>query len=269
MSPSAERPGWQSFSDVRFVLAYLLVLFIGTALTQAPIPVVSRWGLPLCATLPALPVLYRRYAAIDLPGALREMLLAALWMSAGMLCSFGWLSPTGYASDGTLTGLVPVIQGEAYVAEMHHWIATGEGPEGDPARFIPIHLQHMLLVMGASLCTAGSVGFLFGAVQMGYMNAYVYATAALADSTGVALLLLLLTWHTWSVVRVVSFITLATALGFPLYARVVLPGNAIPWPTIARFVGAGLLLEALDIGLKTALAEPTRLWIQHLTGLGL
>lgn len=263
--PERPAPEWLSFTDLRFIALYLLLLLAGTAALALP-GWTGRWLLPLAATIPALCVLYARYEAADLPGALKEMLLAALWMTGGMLLTFPILFPA-IPDPGGVPQVAPVLNGTEYVAEMHHWIRTGEGAEGDPAQFVPLHLKHMAIVGGSSLVTAGSVAFLFGAVQMAYMNAYVYSLAGWAESPLQALSLLLLGWHLWSVLRVISFITMATAWGYPLFAVSHHPRRSIPWPLIRVMTLWAIGLELGDLVLKAALAEPVRQMLLRLTGM--
>lgn len=266
LAGSPSRASWLTFTDLRFIAGYLALIFLGTAALRMP-GSASPWFLPFLATFPAMMVLFDRYAEADLPGALREMLWAALWMTGGMLCAFAFSYPITPGPVASM-GVVPVLQGESYVEEMLIWIRTGEGPEGDPAQFVPIHLRHLGIISAVSLASAGVIGFLFGAVQMAYMNAYVYVVGASANSAPMALVAMLLAWHSWSVIRVVSFITLATALGYPLFARLQQPRRLIPWREIGRFCLIGLALEAVDIALKTVLAEPVRQSLLRLTGLG-
>ncbi|HYE79762.1 MAG TPA: hypothetical protein VEI97_17390, partial [bacterium] len=240
-----------SFRNPPFVWMYLLLVVIATAVVL-PLPL-GAYLYPAALAGPALPVLYRRYAAGDLPGALAEMLWAAVWMTGAMLLAFPWAFPLTRTPDGTLAGVAPVLRGAAYVEEMQTWLATGLGPESDPRQFIPIHLRHFAIVGVSSLLTAGAAAFYFGAIQMAYMNAYVYAVASQTTSLPAALTALVMAWHVWSVVRVVSFITLATALGYPLYAQ--LKGLPQQWPLVHRMVVAAVVLEVLDLVLKALLAE--------------
>jgi|GEM_PF-546133 len=257
---------WLTFTDLRFVIGYIGLMFLGTAALR--FPGIGAWVLPLCATVPALFVLFDRYQVEDLPGALKEMLWAALWMTGGILCAFAILYPVTTAwVEPMPSGVAPVFRGQAYVEEMFVWLRTGQGPEGDPAQFIPIHLRHLGILSVVSLGSAGVIGFLFGAVQMAYMNAYVYTLAAYTTAAPTTLLVMLIAWHVWSVLRVISFITIATALGYPMYAHFQNPRRIIPWREIGRFCVIGLALELADIGLKTMLAEPTRQLLLKLTTL--
>ena len=68
-----------------------------------------------------------------------------------------------------------------------------------------------------------------GAVLMNYMGHYV---GTLAAASGRPALTMVLGWHPWAVVRIVSFVALGVILSAPLLAR--LGGFRIDWRTVAH-----------------------------------
>ena len=91
----------------------------------------------------------------DLRLAVARMLIWALTM--GVVATFGsyrWPAQTGAL----------FLRGEAYRAEMFAWVATGQGAESDPSRFIPQQIGHATLFSGLALATGGVAAMPMGAV---------------------------------------------------------------------------------------------------------
>ena len=247
-----------TFGRPLIALAYIALIVLGTWLLTLNLPG-AGWIYGLWPTLPALVILYRHLARQDIRGALGQMLLAALWMTVGMQLGFSLFFIAPYAGTVVRAELVPpVLNGAEYVLEMDKWIQTGLGLEGDPRQFMPIHLKHFAIVGGSSLLSGGIAAFYFGALQMAYMNAYVWTIASRGDGPLAWFGIVLVGWHLWSIVRVASFITLATALSMPLYAWLNKTARPINWGEIGMWVRAAVALEIADIVLKAILAEPTR-----------
>jgi hypothetical protein len=141
--------------------------------------------------------------------ALAAMLLWALLLGSGM---------TGLCAHDPARAESVVIHGTAYWEEMRPWLETGQGRESDPSRFLPQHALHAAVFVALSLLTASVVSVVFGAILMNYMAYYVSQVVRLTPAH--PLLAALLGWHPWSVVRIVSFVTLGVLLAEPLLARI-------------------------------------------------
>jgi len=109
-----------------------------------------------------------------------------------------------------------IWNGEPYRIEMFGWIETGDAPENEPARFLPIHATHLAGFTALSLLSGGYLGLALGAALLAYMN---YFVAAFAVSSGLQLSGALLAWVPWAVIRVVSFVALGVVLARPVLAR--------------------------------------------------
>ncbi len=141
------------------------------------------------------------------------------------------------------------LRGDSYRAEMFAWVMSGRGAESTPSQFIPQQAGHAALFTVLALGTAGLLAMPMGAVLMNYMGTYVGSLAAASRHPGAAMIL---GWHPWAVIRVVSFVALGVVLSAPLLSRAA--GFQVDWRLGRRVVllAAGGLV--LDVVLKTALA---------------
>jgi hypothetical protein len=215
----------------------------------------SRWLLPLLNTAPA-------YAAmvVLLRRGQRDRAVAAMLAWAVSLAVFGTLAFTFWPAPVDAL----ILNGPAYRDEMFHWIRTGEGSEGDPARFLPQHVLHLGAFVALSLATASAVSIFMGAVLMNYMDFYV---ASLARGGAPAWAATLLGWQPWAACRVAAFCILGVVLAEPLILRVLrIPyaglGTARRWLVIA---GLGILADWV---LKAALAPWWGRWLRSLLPAG-
>jgi hypothetical protein len=145
-----------------------------------------------------------------------------------------------------------VLRGPAYAEEMIHWVRTGEGPEGSPRLYLPIHLRHYLLFCVLSLLSLGGLGLALGAALLNYMNYYVAELVRVSAEPSTAALF---GWPIWAVIRVVGFVVTGAAmagLGWQSYLRVRGRSDSIRFP--ARIFAIGLALVAVDAILKAILA---------------
>ncbi|NNF07438.1 MAG: hypothetical protein HKN21_11805 [Candidatus Eisenbacteria bacterium] len=144
-----------------------------------------------------------------------------------------------------------VHNGVPYAEEMMHWIRTGEGAEGSPRLFLPVHVRHFLGFCVLSIATVGSAGLVLGTWLLNYMNYYV--VQVVSQSTN-ALQASLLAWHPWAIIRVVGFIATAVALaplGMRIWGKLTKrPARRPAW----KYFGIGLGLVLVDALLKTILA---------------
>ena len=216
----------------------------------------SSYGLAWAIGMPALVAVFNTLASYpfmvaalrrgELRLAVARMLIWALTM--GLTATL--LSYARPAETGQL-----FIRASAYRAEMFTWVLTGRGTESTPSAFIPQHIGHAALFSTLTLATGGALGMPMGAVLMNYMGHYV---GTLAETSAHPARAVLLAWHPWAVIRVISFVVIGVVLSAPLLSRI---GKfRVDWKTghrLLAWASAGLVL---DILLKTLLA-PT--W-QHL-----
>jgi hypothetical protein len=135
------------------------------------------------------------------------------------------------------------LRGASYRAEMFAWVMSGRGAESDPARFLPLHLRDAAMFVALALASGGVLAMMMGAALMNYMGHYV---GALAAASARPALTMILGWHPWAVVRIVSFVTLGVVLAAPLWSRIL--GFRFDWRAARPLVGyaaAGLLVDVV------------------------
>ena len=182
------------------VLATLLSYAIGWAIGVPAL-------LPILNTLASFPFMVLALRRGDLRLAVARMLLWALTMGVtATLLSYARPPQTD----------VLFLRGESYKIEMFAWVATGQGAESTPSQFIPQQAWHALLFAGLALTTGGAAAMPMGAVLMNYMGHYVGTLAASSAHPAVTLLL---AWHPWAVIRVISFVVMGVVLSAPLLSR--------------------------------------------------
>ena len=218
-----------------------LVLVFGTLLSYA-----LGWAIGVPALLPVLntaasfPFMVLALRRGDLRLAVARMLLWALTM--GVVATL--LSYARPAEAGLL-----FLRAPAYRTEMFTWVASGIGPESTPSRFIPQQAGHAALFSALALATGGVVAMPMGAVLMNYMGHYV---GTLAESSARPMLTLVLAWHPWAVIRVISFVVIGVVLSAPLLSR--LFTFRVDWTLARKLLTAAALGLVADIVLKAALA---------------
>jgi hypothetical protein len=207
------------------------------------------WLLPVLGALVPYPVFLRELRAGRPGAACRAVLLWALLQSL-VLGGAVRLAPDRAAGV--------VHRGPAYAAEMIHWIETGEGPEGSPRLYLPVHLRHYAAFCALSFLTAGAASLVLGTWLLNYMNYYVVVMAGAAAAPAPALAL---GWPPWAVLRVVGFVATGAALaGFALaWLNARRGGPALPHPRALLAVGIGFVVA--DAVLKWLLAPAWRTWL--------
>jgi hypothetical protein len=184
--------------------------------------------------------------------AVARMLLWALTM--GITATL--LSYARPAQTGTL-----FVRGEAYQKEMFAWVLTGEGAESTPSQFIPQQAGHALLFSAIALATGGAAAMPMGAVLMNDMGHYVGVLAATSRRPA---LTMILGWHPWAVIRVVSFVVIGVVLSTPLLSRLArFRVDRTAARTLLLCAGAGLIA---DVVLKTLLAPVWRGLLVRIVG---
>ena len=208
--------------------------------------------LPILNTLSSFPFMVLALRRGDLRLAVARMLLWALAM--GVAATF--LSYARPAQTGAL-----FLRGESYRTEMFAWVMTGQGAESRPSQFIPQQLGHAALFSGLALATGGVAAMPMGAVLMNYMGHYV---GTLAASSRRPALTMILGWHPWAVIRVISFVVIGVVLSTPLLSRL---GKFQIDRRVARtllvWAAAGL---AADILLKAILAPAWQRMLLRVVG---
>jgi len=145
-----------------------------------------------------------------------------------------------------------VIKGKEYRDEMFEWIRTGVGRESNPEEFIPQHLLHITIFIILSLISSSFLSILMGSVMVNYMNFYV---SQLILHSKNKIIPILLGWHFWSLIRVLSFVILGVLLSEPLLCFIKIKKLEMGKEKALILVSiAGLIL---DIILKTLFAPLT------------
>ncbi len=106
-----------------------------------------------------------------------------------------------------------VINGKSYRDEMFNWIKTGVGRESNPEEFIPQHLIHIGIFVIFSFVSASLLSIIMGSVMVNYMNFYV---SQLILNSKNKIIPVILGWHFWSLIRVLSFVILGVILSEPM-----------------------------------------------------
>jgi len=155
---------------------------------------------PVLNTVASYPFMVMALRLGDVRVAIVRMLLWALTMG---VCA----TLLSYARPVETDRLF--LRGEAYRIEMHTWVMTGRGAESSPSIFIPQQIEHAVLFSVLALATGGALAMTMGAVLMNYMAHYVGTLAAIGRRP---LLLMILGWHPWAVIRIASFVVIGVVL---------------------------------------------------------
>lgn len=212
----------------------------------------------LFATLPVVPLalVYTRAIARGRP---RVAAAVALAWALGLT-----VSTVAAAAHSPESATRAIWHAGAYRDEMLRWIATGQGAEGDIARFLPRVLVEYALVFVLAAASAGVGALILGSLLLGYMNGYVGWVVAHADQAVPPIQSALIAWPPWPMARVISFVlagTAAAAWGFPrLYDR------GAPRPAVKPLVIVSVAFLVIDIALKFWLAPVWRDFLRGLLG---
>ena len=162
---------------------------------------------PFLNTAASFPFMVLALRRGDLRLAVVRMLLWALTMGVvATLWSFARPAETGAL----------FLRGESYRTEMFAWVLTGRGMESTPSQFIPQQIGHAAMFSGLALATGGALAMPMGAVLMNYMGHYVGTLAAASRHPAMTMVL---AWHPWAVIRVISFVVIGVVLSTPLLSR--------------------------------------------------
>ena len=223
--------------------------FLSTAVGLA---IGSAWLLPVLNVLGVYPV----YLRLILKGRLRQAvavaLLWALFLSQAVIiatCLFPQRSQR-----------VTLI-GAEYRNEMFEWVRTGQGEESSPRLFIPVHVRDFAIFAAVSFATGGLGGLFMGAVLLNYMNFYVGSLVVAARHP---VLTALFGWQPYAIIRVISYILVATALAAAFWA---LLGRRRMPRGLGRYGACGVTGVMLDVLLKWLIAPAWSALLRWTTGL--
>jgi hypothetical protein len=153
------------------------------------------------------------------------------------------------------------LRGRPYRTEMFAWVMTGRGAESSPSQFIPQQTRDAAVFSTLALATGGVLAMPMGAALMNYMGHYV-GTLAAASRHPVPTLLL--GWHPWAVIRVISFVILGVLLSAPLLSK--LFAFRVQWRSmrpLALVAAAGLVV---DVVMKALVAPAWQRLLLHVVG---
>jgi hypothetical protein len=196
--------------------------------------------MPILNTLAAFPFMIASLRRGEVRAGIVRMLIWALAMG---VCA----TAIAYARPWEAGRMF--VRGDAYRTEMFTWVMTGRGAESTPSAFIPQQIGHAALFVSLALATGSVLAMPMGAALMNYMGTYVGSLAAAGRRP---LVTMLVGWHPWAVVRIISFVILGVVLAAPLWSRVL--RARIDWREAKKFAGLAAAGLVIDIVLKTLFA---------------
>ena len=206
------------------------------------------WVLLAVAPLTLYPSFVRKVRAGDYFAAWQLGLLWALLLSAGVILLTIWWPAAARAG---------IVHGEPYRLEMFRWIATGDAPENDWHRFLPVHLLHFAVFLLLTWASGGYLGLVLGAFLVSYMSYFVGAYAA---ASGHPFLGAVAAWVPWSVLRVMAFVLFGALFSRPLLVRRVWPFGREE----VRLMGLAATGIVADLVLKACFAPTYGLFLRQL-----
>jgi hypothetical protein len=208
--------------------------------------------LPILNTVASVPFMIQALRRGDLQLAVARMLLWALTMG---VCATLW----SYARPAQTEALI--LRGDEYRAEMFAWVLTGRGAESTPSQFIPEQVMHAAVFTALALVTGSLLAMPMGAVLMNQMGHYVGALAAASRHPALAMIL---GWHPWAVIRIVSFVVIGVVLSVPVLSR--MTDIRIDWRLARRLLLVAAVGLVIDVLLKTLLAPAWQRLLLRATG---
>jgi hypothetical protein len=207
---------------------------------------------PVFNTLAAFPFMVAALSRGDVRLAVARMLI---WALALGVCA----TLLSYAQPWRTDSLF--LRAAPYRVEMFQWVITGRGAESDPARFIPQQAAHAAVFAALALASGGVLALAMGAVLMNYMGHYV---GTLGAASAHPLPVLVLGWHPWAVIRIVSFVTIGVVLSAPVLSW--LGGFRVDRRAARRLLAWAAAGLVADVGLKWLLAPAWHRLLLRATG---
>jgi hypothetical protein len=206
------------------------------------------WILLAVAPLTLYPSFTRKVREGDSIGAWQLGIAWALLLSAGVILLTVWWPAAARAG---------IVHGEPYRQEMFGWIATGNAPENDWHRFLPVHLLHFAVFLVLTWVSGGYLGLVLGAFLVAYMS---YFVGSYAVASGHPLLGSVTAWVPWSVLRVLAFVLFGALFSRPLLVRRIWPFEGDDY----RLMGIAASGIVADLILKALSAPSYGLFLRHL-----
>jgi hypothetical protein len=207
---------------------------------------------PILNAAAGVPFMIQALRRGDLQLAVARMLI---WVLAMGLCATLW----SYARPAQTDALF--LRAEPYRTAMFAWVLTGKGAESTPSQFIPEHALHAALFSALALATGSLLAMPMGAVLMNYMGHYV---GALAGAGRHPVWTMMLGWHPWAVIRIVSFVVIGVVLSVPLLSR--MAGARVDRNLARRFLVIAAVGLIADVVLKALLAPMWHRLLLRATG---
>ena len=217
-----------------FIVFATLISYAAGWLIGIPVAV------PILNTLASFPFMVLALKRGDVRLAVARMLLWALTMGvAATLMSYARPSQT----DALF------LRGEAYRTEMFAWVMTGRGVESSPSEFLSQPARDAAVFAALALATGGALAMPMGAALMNYMGHYVGTLGAASRHPS---LTMVIGWHPWAVIRVISFVMLGVLLSAPLLSK--LFAFRVEWTRMRPLLVVACAGLVADVVMKTLLA---------------
>lgn len=251
LAENLDRPAPPTFFAAALTGATTPLLFeVGRRVTDAlGDPRAALYGIPLLTAVAFFPLFSASLASGRLG---RTVALSLVWALACSIVTIALVSRTGERYTDVL------VRAETYRTEMFEWVRTGVGEESSPSRFLPVHATHCAAFVVLSRISLGFFGLAMGAALLHYMNFYVGSLLAHATHP---VAIALLGWPPYAVIRVIGYVTLASALA--ALGRRRARGESIEIPAIRRALLVGFALVVLDVLVKATVAPS---WGEMLAG---
>ncbi len=184
----------------------LLIISISTPLVCLLSFILPSYIVPIICVIPAYPVMIF-YLKQNLK--LKAIIIMLFWAALlGLSMTLLIYSLPDYAKSH-------ILNGEKYKKEMIEWVLTGIGKESNAHQFIPQHILELAIFSFLSLLSGSLLSIILGAFLMNYMSYYVAHLALHGKNAW----LLLLGWHPWSLLRIISYVILGVILSEPLLSK--------------------------------------------------
>lgn len=235
-----------------------VVVFLGTLLTTGlPVFLGQRFCLPLLNGLVIAPLFIWALRAGRPRRAVELGLFWSLCQTAAMLAA------TLLLPEQTT---IVVLRGLDFRTEMLAWVNDGQGSPGLASEFVPRAAGNYAIFSGLSLVT-GSIGGLIFLASL--LNTYNFYVATLVQQVVNPLLLIVLAWPLWLIVRLIGYLVTGAVLAEPVAVLDLRPQWWSRWWRDRRrllVIGIGLVVMSLLLQLILAPLWPSLLRLTIDTG---